>query len=576
MLRVLLVLSFFWQVSTALALTSYLTPERVLIVANEKSEISLRIARLYQKLRKIPETNLLLLPLPRREEISRPIYLKFLEKPVANFLQNTGLVDQILAIVLMPEVPHKIRGKVAKEGDAASVDSELTLLYRKMLYGPYRLGGWLPNPFFRVPSETPFEHDRFDIYLVTRIAGYREKDCENLIKRGLLAEKTGPPYTLVLDAKNGPQGPGDNWLYATYLLLKDLPGLTFSLSFDPAFLLSAERVIGYASWGSNDPNYPRDRRLFFKFLPGAIGVTFVSTSARTFKEPPPGWEVGAPWQAKHKHFGGSPQSLIADLIRLGITGISGNAYEPYLSASARPYLLFPAYLRGKPLAEAYYRSLAYLSWQTVVVGDPLAHLPGTNFRFCKPQPWFEKRKKRFLTAKAREDHLFLAEIYLRLGLKGDLLREIKKLREKEGKLPTKAYALLLSLLGDPKFEGRLKAFLKEDQSPAARFILAILAKKEKKYGESLEILEPLLKDQTQALYAEALALAGEVELAHGDCQRAIKHLEKAISLLPGRWELFPALYKALKRCGHKERAARIKKKIFSLPGLTELWPRFKD
>ncbi len=557
------------------ALTSYLSPERVLILANEKSPLSQKIARLYQKARRVPEENLLLLPLPRKEEISRPIYLKFLERPLSEYLARAGLVDQILAIVLMPEVPHKIKGKVAREGDAAAVDSELTLLYRKMLYGPYRLAGWLPNPFFQAPLEAPFEHDRFDIYLVTRIAGFSAEDCEALIKRGLLAAETRPPYTLVLDAKDGPVGPGDNWLHATYLLLKGFPGLEFALSFEPAFLLSAERVIGYASWGSNDPNYPRDRRLFFKFLPGAIGVTYVSTSARTFKEPPPGWKVGAPWHAKHKHFGGSPQSLIGDLIRLGITGISGNAYEPYLSASARPHLLFPAYLRGKPLAEAYYRSLAYLSWQTVVVGDPLAHLPGTKFSPRKPGAWFEERKKRFLRARAAGDHLFLARIYLKLGLEEQAFRELKKLWHK-GNPPQEAYVVLFSLIGNPKLKNRLRALLEKDGTPTGRFILAVLAAREKRFKKAQKLLEPLLAEERFSLYPDALALAGEMALKRGNCKEAVRFLEKAIAARPPNWQLFPSLYRALKKCGQKERAEHIKEKILRLPELAELWPRFRD
>jgi len=559
----------------AWALTSHLFPERILVVANSRSLRSVKIAHFYLKARKIPAKNLFLLSLPLKEEVSRPVYLKFIEKPLAEFLKNSGLIDQILAIVLMPDIPHKIKGKVARDGDAASVDSELTLLYRKLLYGPYRLGGWIPNPFFGAPLEIPFEHDRFDIYLVTRIAGYTEKDCLRLIKNALLAPQTRPPYTLVLDARDGPQGPGDNWLHAAYLLLRDFPGLQFQLSFDPAFLVSSKRVIGYASWGSNDPNYPPDRRLFLKFLPGAIGVTYVSTSARTFREPPPGWKVGASWRAKHRHFAGSPQSLIGDLIRLGITGISGNAYEPYLSASARPYLLFPAYLRGKPLAEAYYRSLAYLSWQTVVVGDPLTHLSGSEFRPGNPKPWFYERKKAFLKALQSKDHLLLAQIYLtRLGLEEEALSEIKKLRSQRG-LPPQAYPLLFQLSKRKRLHKPLKLLLKDDPSPLGRFLLAAIFWQEKKIKEARQILFPLL-EKPSGIQAEALALYGRIMLQEGSCQKAIKCLEKAIALKPPGWPNFPFLYQALKKCGKNRRADHIRRKILSQPELAEWWPRFRN
>jgi hypothetical protein len=50
--------------------------------------------------------------------------------------------------------------------------------------------------------------------------------------------------------------------------------------------------------------------------PGAIAATFVSTDARTFKEPPADW-TPTNINDSSKFFGGSPQSLIGDLIREG-------------------------------------------------------------------------------------------------------------------------------------------------------------------------------------------------------------------------------------------------------------------
>ena len=63
--------------------------------------------------------------------------------------------------------------------------------------------------------------------------------------------------------------------------------------------------------------------------------------------------------------------MIADYIHEGVTGISGYVYEPYLQACERPQILFPAYVQGLNLAESFYLAMPYLSWQTVVVGDPL-------------------------------------------------------------------------------------------------------------------------------------------------------------------------------------------------------------
>jgi tetratricopeptide (TPR) repeat protein len=70
-------------------------------------------------------------------------------------------------------------------------------------------------------------------------------------------------------------------------------------------------------------------------------------------------------------FGGTSQELVGDLIRAGITGTAGHVAEPYLGAAVRPDILFPAYVSGMNLAESFYLAIPFLSWQTVVIGDPL-------------------------------------------------------------------------------------------------------------------------------------------------------------------------------------------------------------
>src|SRR3989454_11878977 len=62
---------------------------------------------------------------------------------------------------------------------------------------------------------------------------------------------------------------------------------------------------------------------------------------------------------------------MGDLIAGGVTGVVGFVYEPFLDGTARPEVLFPAYRAGFTLAESFYMALPHLSWQAVVIGDPL-------------------------------------------------------------------------------------------------------------------------------------------------------------------------------------------------------------
>jgi uncharacterized protein (TIGR03790 family) len=148
--------------------------------------------------------------------------------------------------------------------------------------------------------------------------------------------------------------------------------------------------IGYAGWGSNDPANKR-RTPGFRWLPGALASWFVSTSARTFIPPPPGWTVGS-WSDPKSFYAGSPQSLLGDLIAEGVTGVVGFAYEPYLAATARPQILFPDYRAGYTLAESFYMALPSLLSKIAgfPAGDPsiswaIGRVPaGAEIRFPRP------------------------------------------------------------------------------------------------------------------------------------------------------------------------------------------------
>jgi uncharacterized protein (TIGR03790 family) len=131
-------------------------------------------------------------------------------------------------------------------------------------------------------------------------------------------------------------------------------------------------VIGYAAWGSNDPNR-KNRFVRFHWLPGAIATEYVSTNGRTFQRPPDTWNIST-WKDTLRYFAGAPQTLTADYIHEGATGCSGHVAEPYLIATPRPDLVLPAYYSGRNLAESYYLGIRGLSWQNIVVGDPLCQL----------------------------------------------------------------------------------------------------------------------------------------------------------------------------------------------------------
>lgn len=342
-----------------------LTPADVLVVGNRKSPLSRSIVEYYARARAIPQAQVLMLNTTTDEEIPRGVFDKEIAAPLASFLKKRRWVEKILVVVTTSGVPLKIRGTQGPAGTAASVDSEIAALYQDLHGQPHRVPSTLPNPYFQ--SNQPFTHPEVPAYLVARLTGYTFADVRAIIDRAQQARNTG---IVVLDQRQPGVELGDNWLDRA---ARALPKDRVLLEETERVVYGARFVIGYASWGSNDPNrHDRDQR--FQYLPGALVTEYVSTDGRTFQEPPAGWKPSGDWEHRAAAFAGAPQTMAADFLRQGATGVSGHVYEPYLHQTPRPEILFPAYLAGRTLAESFWAAIPAISWMNIVVGDPLCRL----------------------------------------------------------------------------------------------------------------------------------------------------------------------------------------------------------
>lgn len=347
--------------------------DNVLLVVNQASADSVRVAEHYARVRGVPQAQVLRVTVDAAaDEIDRAVFESQILSPIAAWIRRASAQDLILYIVLTKGIPLRIRGTTGRNGTVASVDSELTLLYRRLAGEDPSLVGPLANPYFLgdapVAEARPFSHKALDIYLVTRLDGYTVDDVLKLIDRGAAPVREG---RILLDQRAAADnGGGNTWLQKT---ADWMAGHGFGdrvvLETTGKAALAEKNLLGYFSWGSNDPAITM-RTLGLGFVPGAIAGMFVSTDARTFREPPAGWATG-PWIDQRKYWANSPQSLSGNLIREGVTGVAGHVAEPYLDATIRPNILFPAYLSGFNLAESFYLAMPFVSWQTVIVGDPL-------------------------------------------------------------------------------------------------------------------------------------------------------------------------------------------------------------
>ena len=304
----------------------------VLVVVNDASPASHTVAEYYMQKRAVPAENLCHISVKTDETIARQEFDARIQGPVAQCLTSTASQDRILYIVLTKGVPLRVAGNDGRQGTVASVDSELTLLYRRMTGVRIGLPGPVENPYFagnQTAAAKPMSREDQDIYLVTRLDGFTVEDAIALVDRGSAPSKNG---RILLDGRSSWQDKGNVWLKAAADKLTSHGLVTDRVEYDDtAKVLSHETgVLGYYSWGSNDPAI-RVRHFDLKFEPGALAAMFVSSDARTMNEPPAAWNLGE-WDKRDTYFAGSPQSLAGDLIHDGVTGTAGHVAEPYLDA----------------------------------------------------------------------------------------------------------------------------------------------------------------------------------------------------------------------------------------------------
>ena len=311
-----------------------------------------------------------------RESIERPLRKIFTDKKWWSLQTNAGrtkvIENKMHVIVLIHGMPLKIQDTssgprptdAAKmQTDAASVDSELALL------GQYneRLPGWLPNPYFR--QEKAFgDAGHTNLMLVGRVDGPNVADCRRMIEDAAEIERSGLwGYAYVDLAQKTKRGykQGEGWLtnIVTQCERDGIPTIVDAnaASF-PSYYPMDEAAL-YFGWYTRNANGPFEDPNF-RLKKGAIAAHIHSFSALTLRSATAEWT--------------------GPLVHHGAAGTLGNVYEPFLGGTTHLDLFLQRLLEGYTLAEAAYMATPFLSWMSVVVGDPL-YRPFDGFRTYEPQ-----------------------------------------------------------------------------------------------------------------------------------------------------------------------------------------------
>ena len=353
---------------------------RVILVANRNNPESVELARFYARKRGIPLANLFTYPMPAAETISWPEFVSAIWNPLLRDLVKTNWIDaipmevwdkagrhqyavnddRIAYLVVFRGVPLRVADDpalrdtpyplaLAKEPEfrtaSCAVDSELTLLARSL----HPIVSFVPNPLFHDDRRQIFGDNR--VVKVCRIDGPTLKDAEGIIERGIEVERRGLIGRAYVDT-DGPFPAGNEWFEKT---IREIRRLGFDLDVDrtPSTMPVTARFDApalYFGWYTGTVNGPFELP-GARMEAGALAYHLYSFSAATLRSATTGW--------------------CGPLIAKGAAATLGNVYEPYLNLTHRPDYFLEALERQWTLGDAAYYATPALSWQEIVVGDPL-------------------------------------------------------------------------------------------------------------------------------------------------------------------------------------------------------------
>ena len=236
----------------------------------------------------------------------------------------------------------------------AAVDSELALL----LVENYPKVSWLPNPLnLRFDKEPAMQRFRRAVVMVGRLDGPTPEIARRLVDDALETEKNGLKGTCYLDAR-GLKGEGQvgsyDWFDAHLVrlaqLMKERSTMKVVLDQNPGLFPpgSCREAALYCGWYSL-AKYVAS----CNWVKGAVGYHVASAEATTLRRP-------------------GSQVWCKRMLEEGVAATLGPVSEPYLIAFPLPDEFFPLLMTGKlSLLEVYFRTVPHLSWQMILIGDPL-------------------------------------------------------------------------------------------------------------------------------------------------------------------------------------------------------------
>ena len=382
-----------------------LQADEILLIVNKNFPVSTDLANYYRDKRQIPATNLLTVNMTKDEDCSRKEYQQQLLEPLRQYLdshQGTKIRCLLLFYgiplrVAAPELSrqqmaeladlqhHKKRNdgqlknrqlttaaqqqwqgksellnkqivKFGRTNQRAAVDSEISLALIKT----YPLENWQLNPYFvgfrQQLEKLPLKKEQ--ILFVSRLDGSTPEIVRRMIDDSLYAEQHRLQGRAYFDARWPlPTETNLSGYASADASIHKAAELTDKLSSLPVHLDQRERLLQpgeapqaalYCGWYSLGKYVDA-----FAWQRGAVGYHIASSEAITLKTK-------------------GSQVWCKRMLEDGVAATVGPVAEPYVQGFPVPELFFRFLLDGYyTLVESYFFSIQTLSWQMILLGDPL-------------------------------------------------------------------------------------------------------------------------------------------------------------------------------------------------------------
>lgn len=306
-----------------------ITASTLAVIVNTADPLSVKIAKYYRDVRKIPQENIIEIELDKRKKnISPKVFVKIKHQV------DMVVSDKIQGFVLTWAEPYKV--------GCMSITSAFAFGFDRSFCNK-GCGRTKLSPYYNSGSAFPYRD--YKMRPTFTLAALNFKQAKALIDRGKLSDASFPAGTgyLVSTSDKSRNVRSENY----ERIVRIFPRLPLLKVINADYIENKTDVLFYFTGLKHVPKIESN-----KFLPGAIADHLTSTGGRLTD---------------------SKQMSVLKWLQAGATGSYGTVKEPcnYTQKFPNPAVVIQKYTRGETLMEAYWKSVAWPG-EGIFVGEPLA------------------------------------------------------------------------------------------------------------------------------------------------------------------------------------------------------------